>query len=171
MSQSGTARNRVATPTHPLLNQPAPDFELPDAQGERVKLGDLHRTGWLVLYFYPKDMTPGCTTQACTFNSQVPVWSDVRIVGISGDSPASHQKFAQRYQLAFTLLSDTDHHVAEAYGVYKRKSLYGHQFMGIERTTFLIDRAGRVRQVFAKVKVQGHAEAVAAALAALKDRP
>jgi peroxiredoxin Q/BCP len=171
MSQSDTARKAVSVPPHPLLNHPAPAFELPEARGNLVNLADLRRAGWLVLYFYPKDLSPGCTSQACDFNSKVALWPDVRIVGISADSPASHQKFAQRHQLAFTLLSDGDHRVAAAYGVYKEKSLYGRQFMGIERTTFLIDSAGTVRQVFAKVKVRGHAEAVAAALAALKAIP
>lgn len=168
LSQSGTVRKTAAAPSHPLLNQAAPAFELPTAQGELVRLGDLLKAGWLVLYFYPKDMTPGCTTEACDFNQQMPALRGARIVGISGDSAASHQKFAQRYQLGFTLLSDPDHRVAKAYGVYKKKSLYGREFMGIERTTFLIDRAGVVRQVFPKVKVKGHAEAVVAALAALK---
>jgi peroxiredoxin Q/BCP len=154
---------------HPLEGKPAPDFELPDASGHPVKLHDLTSTGNVVLYFYPKDMTPGCTREACDFRDNL---SRVRavgahVVGISADSPQSHQKFAEKHELTFPLLSDSGLGVLKAYGVYKKKSLYGREFMGIERTTFVVDRQGKIRKVFPKVKVDGHAEAVLDTLKAL----
>jgi peroxiredoxin Q/BCP len=122
--------------------------------------------GNLVLYFYPKDMTPGCTTEACDFrdNLRRVQAAGAQVVGVSGDSPQSHQKFAGKYELNFPLLSDVDKGVLEAYGVFKKKSLYGREFMGIERTTFVVDRQGVIRKVFPKVKVNGHADAVLDAL-------
>jgi peroxiredoxin Q/BCP len=123
----------------------------------------------VVLYFYPKDDTSGCTTEACEFRDLFPRFSaaDAVVVGVSPDSAASHVKFKAKYGLPFTLVADTDHRVAEAYGVWAEKSMYGRRYMGVERTTVLVDRAGRVARVFAKVKPAGHAEAVAAALAEL----
>jgi thioredoxin-dependent peroxiredoxin len=153
---------------HPLEGKKAPAFELMDATGQPVKLKDLKANGAVVLYFYPKDMTPGCTTEACSFRDNL---ADVRkagaeIVGVSGDSSASHHKFIAKYGLNFPLLADPDHKVSNAYGVYKMKSLYGRQYMGIERTTIIIDRHGIIRKVFPMVKVNGHTEQ---ALTALKD--
>jgi thioredoxin-dependent peroxiredoxin len=151
---------------HPLEGKPAPDFELPDASGRPVKLRDLTAKGNLVIYFYPKDMTPGCTREACDFRdnlSRVQA-AGAQVVGISADSAQSHEKFAAKYELNFPLLSDTDKRVLKAYGVWKKKSLYGREFMGIERTTFVVDRAGKIRKVFPKVKVDGHAGAVLDAL-------
>jgi thioredoxin-dependent peroxiredoxin len=144
----------------------APDFELPDQTGNPVSLSDLTARGDLVLYFYPRDMTPGCTTEACSFRDH---FQELRargaqVVGVSADSPASHQKFIEKHQLNFPLLSDTANQVSRAYGVYKQKSLYGKQFMGIERTTFVIGPDGKVRKVFPKVKVNHHTAEVLDAL-------
>ena len=149
-----------------LEGKKAPAFALPDSSGATIKLKDLLGRGALVLYFYPRDMTPGCTRQACGFQDRTRdiAGRGARVVGISGDSPDSHQKFAAKYGLKFPLLSDPDHRVAKLFGVYKKKSLYGREFMGIERTTFLIDKSGVIRKVFPKVKVDDHAEAVLQAL-------
>jgi thioredoxin-dependent peroxiredoxin len=149
-----------------LEGKKAPAFSLPDSAGIKVRLADLIGAKTLVLYFYPKDMTPGCTTEACSFrdNSNALRAAGAQVVGVSGDSPESHTKFSSRYELNFPLLSDADHKVGRAYGVYKKKSLYGREFMGIERTTFIVDRAGVIRKVFPKVKVAGHTEQVLAAL-------
>ena len=149
-----------------LEGKKAPSFKLPDESGKPVALKDLLADGNLVLYFYPKDLTPGCTTEACSFRDNLAAIrkTGARVVGVSGDSSSSHQKFIAKYELNFPLLVDVDNEVAKAYGVYKMKSLYGRQYMGIERTTFIIDRAGKVRKVFPKVKVGGHTEEVLAAL-------
>lgn len=152
-----------------LEGRKAPVFELPSGEGVMVKLADLVRKGTVVLYFYPKDMTTGCTAEACSFRDNL---AGVRklgaqIIGVSADAPASHEKFTGKYALNFPLLSDIDNKVGKLYGVYKMKSMYGRQYMGIERTTFVIDRAGVVRKVFPKVKVTGHTEQVVAALKAL----
>ncbi|HYB90792.1 MAG TPA: thioredoxin-dependent thiol peroxidase [Candidatus Binataceae bacterium] len=149
-----------------LEGKKAPDFELPAAGGERVALHDLIGAHNLVLYFYPRDMTPGCTTEACSFRDNL---ADVRglgaeVAGVSADSAASHAKFRDKYALNFPLLSDEGNKVGRLYGVYKMKSQYGRQFMGIERTTFVIDRAGVIRKVFPKVKVAGHTAQVIDAL-------
>jgi thioredoxin-dependent peroxiredoxin len=156
------ASTKAPAAAHPLEGQRAPDFELPDAQGHPVKLSSLIRKGNLVIYFYPKDMTPGCTTEACDFRDNLGrvKAAGAQIVGISTDSAQSHDKFTAKYELNFPLLADTDKTVSNAYGVYKKKSLYGREFMGIERTTFVIDRKGTIRKVFPKVKVAGHADAV-----------
>jgi peroxiredoxin Q/BCP len=153
-----------ATPA--LEGKRAPAFELADSAGATVKLDDLIGKGGLVLYFYPKDMTPGCTREACGFQDLLARIdkSGAQVAGVSGDSPESHRKFASKYKLGFRLLSDPDHRVAKLYGVWKKKSLYGREFMGIERTTFVIDRAGVIRRVFPKVKVDGHPQAVLEAL-------
>lgn len=155
---------------HEMEGRKAPPFELPDADGRGVALKDLLARGNLVLYFYPKDMTPGCTTEACAFRdaaSRVKALG-AQVVGVSADKPESHRKFIDKQGLNFPLLSDTGNRVTKLYGVYKKKSLYGREFMGIERTTFLIDRDGVIRKVFAKVKVDGHADAVVDALKAIR---
>jgi peroxiredoxin Q/BCP len=149
-----------------LEGKKAPNFELPDESGKAVRLKDLIGSKALVLYFYPKDMTPGCTMQACSFrdNESKLRAAGARVVGISGDSSASHTKFIEKQSLNFPLLADPSHKVSTAYGVYKMKSLYGREYMGIERTTFVIDKTGLVRKVFPKVKVNGHSDEVLAAL-------
>lgn len=149
-----------------LLGKKAPEFTLPDQHGNSTSLTKLCERGSVVLYFYPKDMTPGCTNEACSFRDQLDQIraAGAQVVGVSADSAASHRKFAEKYGLTFPLLSDSDNQVAKAYGVYKRKSLYGREFMGIERTTFIIDKDGTVTRVFPKVKVNGHVEEVLAAL-------
>jgi peroxiredoxin Q/BCP len=147
----------------------APEFDLEADDGRRVKLKDLAGRK-VVVYFYPKDDTPGCTAEACDFRDAMPRFksSDAVILGVSADSVESHVKFKARYGLTFRLLSDPDHTVCEAYGVWRRKSLYGRSFLGIERSTFLIDRRGVVARVWRKVRVKGHAEDVAAAVAAVE---
>ena len=152
-----------------LEGKKAPAFQLADANGKNVALKDLLGAGNLVLYFYPKDMTPGCTIEACSFrdhNDRL-IALGAQVVGISGDSSASHTKFTEKHGLNFPLLADPENKVTGLYGVYKMKSLYGRQFMGIERTTFVIDKSGVVRRIFAKVKVNGHTDEVIEALRAL----
>lgn len=152
-----------------LEGKKAPAFELLAADGKPVALKDLIGTANLVLYFYPKDMTPGCTIEACSFRDNIAPIKRLGavVVGISGDSTDSHGRFIAKHDLNFPLLADPGNKVCKMYGVYKMKSLYGRQFMGIERTTFVIDKAGIVRRVFAKVKVNGHTEEVIAALKAI----
>lgn len=144
----------------------APQFEMPDAAGKKVSLRDLVGRKNLVIYFYPKDMTPGCTTEACSFRDNLDGIrrTGAQIIGISGDTSASHQKFIDKHALNFPLLSDVGNEVGKRYGVYKMKSLYGRQYMGYERTTMVIDRSGVIRKVFPKVKVNGHTAEVIAAL-------
>ena len=163
---SKKAPSKAPSAAHPMEGKPAPDFELPDAAGHAVKLRELTAKGNLVIYFYPKDMTPGCTREACDFRDNLSRLraAGAQVVGVSNDQPQLHEKFAAKYELNFPLLSDADKGVVKAYGVFKKKSLYGREFMGIERTTFVIDRKGMVRKVFPKVKVDGHAAAVLDAL-------
>jgi len=140
----------------------APDFTLASDQGGDVTLSEL-RGRKVVLYFYPKDDTPGCTIQACDFRDAAPSFEgvDAVVLGVSGDSVESHGKFREKYGLNFPLLADEEHAVSEAYGVWKEKSMYGKKFMGIERSTFLIDEKGTVAGVWRKVKPKGHAEMLA----------
>lgn len=146
--------------------EPAPDFTLPADDASEVTLSSL-RGRTVVLYFYPRDDTPGCTTEACDFRDALPRFEDLDavVLGVSPDSPASHRRFREKFSLNFPLLADENHAVAEAYGVWKEKKMYGRTYMGIERSTFLIGRDGVVREVWRKVRPKGHAEAVAAALA------
>jgi peroxiredoxin Q/BCP len=147
---------------------PAPDFTLPDQKGESVTLSKLKGQP-VVLYFYPKDDTPGCTKEACAFRDARAAYekAGARVVGVSPDTSQSHEKFAAKYELPFTLVADTDHQVCESYGVWQEKNLYGKKSMGVVRTTFVIDREGVVRKVFPRVKVDGHADAVLDALRTL----
>jgi thioredoxin-dependent peroxiredoxin len=140
----------------------APDFTLPANAGGDVSLSSFRGQKVVVLYFYPKDMTSGCTKEACAFRDLNGEFEDAGavILGVSRDSLASHGKFTAAHNLNFTLLSDPDAAVATAYGVYKERSMYGKKSMGIERTTFVIDRDGVVRKVYPKVKVDQHADAV-----------
>jgi len=142
----------------------APDFTALDQNGKKVKLSSFKGKKNVVLYFYPKDMTPGCTTQACDFRDQQKQFKNTVILGVSIDSQERHQKFIEKYDLPFTLLADTDKKVVEKYGVWQEKKLYGKTFMGIVRTTFLIDKTGTVRKIFPKVKVKTHIEDVLSAL-------
>lgn len=145
--------------------QLAPDFSLPTNGGKNVKLSDFKGTRNVVLYFYPKDDTPGCTKEVCGFRDLHKEFgaAGAEIFGVSFDDLTSHKKFSDKFKLPFPLLTDQDKTVAKRYGVYKKKSLYGRSFMGIERTTFLIDRSQKIRKIFPKVKVEGHAEEVLAA--------
>ncbi|WP_088008160.1 thioredoxin-dependent thiol peroxidase [Indiicoccus explosivorum] len=138
--------------------QKAPGFSLKNESGEQVALSDFTGKKYVILYFYPKDMTPGCTTEACDFRDAAAEFSesDAVILGVSPDAIGDHQKFIAKYGLPFSLLSDEDHEVAEEYGVWVEKNMYGKKFMGIERSTFLIDKEGKVQKVWRKVKVQDH---------------
>jgi thioredoxin-dependent peroxiredoxin len=143
----------------------APNFDLATDDGGRVRLSDL-RGQPVVLYFYPKDDTPGCTTQACEFRDEYTQFRErgAVVLGVSPDDEASHAKFRSKYSLPFSLLADPDHKVAEQYGVWGEREYRGKKYMGINRSTFVIDPAGRVAKVFYGVKPQGHAEKVLAAL-------
>lgn len=143
----------------------APDFNLQDDTGEPFSLSSL-KGQEVVLYFYPKADTPGCTKQACGFrDSAKPIArKNAVVIGVSPDKPAALAKFRAKYDLPFSLIADPDHAAAEAYGVWKEKSMYGKKYMGIERTTFLIGVDGRIREVFAKVKPDGHAAEILEAL-------
>ena len=146
----------------------APDFTLKADDGKEVRLSAL-RGKPVVLYFYPKDDTPGCTKEACAFRDRS---SDLQtagalVLGVSPDDVASHGKFRDKYSLNFPLLADTGHQIADAYGAWREKNMYGKKSMGIQRSTFLIDAAGKVRKVWKKVSVDGHDEDVLKALAAL----
>jgi len=141
--------------------QAAPDFTLQSSGGGTISLKDFRGKN-VVLYFYPKDMTPGCTTEACDFRDYHPEFAklDTVVLGISPDDVKTHDKFTAKHELPFPLLADPDHQVAEAYGVWVLKKMYGREYMGIERTTFLIDREGTVANVWRKVKVKGHVQEV-----------
>ena len=145
----------------------APDFSLPSATGQTITLKGL-RGKQVVLYFYPKDDTPGCTKEACSFRDEITQIEKAHavVLGVSTDGRASHQKFSKKYGLPFALLSDESMVVAKAYGVYKQKSMYGRTYWGIERSTFVIDEKGKLKAVFPKVKVEGHVEAVMSVLGA-----
>lgn len=146
----------------------APDFTLVDQAGNVVTLSKLKGSP-VVLYFYPKDDTPGCTKEACDFRDGFAEYKKAGavILGVSPDTSASHAKFAKKFDLPFTLLADDAKKVSEVYGVWKEKSMYGRTYMGVERTTVLIDAAGAIAQIWRKVRVRGHAEAVLAAVRAL----
>lgn len=145
----------------------APDIELKTDEDQPFSLHSL-RGKSVVLYFYPKADTPGCTTEACEFRDAMPDFSGVNavVLGISPDGPKAQAKFRKKYSLPFSLLCDTEHAVAEAYGVWAEKSMYGKKYMGIERTTFVIGPDGNIRKVFNKVKPAGHAAQVMEALRA-----
>ena len=151
------------------MGEPAPPFTLNDKDGNAVSLSDF-RGKWVALYFYPRDNTSGCTTEARDFSALLTDFEDkdAVVIGISGDSEASHAKFAAKHDLTVTLLSDPDHHALEAYGVWQKKKMAGREFMGIVRTTFLIDPDGVIREVWEKVNVKAHAETVHQALCNLR---
>jgi peroxiredoxin Q/BCP len=139
----------------------APNFAAKDANGEAVRLKDL-RGQRVVLYFYPRDDTPGCTKEACSFRDSFADFKKrgIKVLGVSVDSEASHKKFTAKYKLPFTLLADPDHSIADAYGVYGEKKFMGRTYMGVKRMTFLIDEKGKVKKVFEKVKPEAHAQEV-----------
>ena len=158
MSKSETSELKVG--------QKAPDFTVLNDDGEKVKLSSL-KGKKVVLYFYPKDDTPGCTKEACAFRDGV---DEIKkqgavVIGVSTDSVESHQKFKRKFDLNFPLLADTDKKMVEAYGTWKEKSMYGKKYMGIERTTFVIDENGKISHIFPKVKVDEHYDEVLKALA------
>ena len=150
------------------VGKSAPDFTLPTDGGGKVSLKSLRGQN-VVIYFYPKDDTTGCTAEACGFRDQLPKFGKINaaVIGISRDSVASHDKFKKKYELPFTLASDDKGKVTEQYGVWVEKSMYGRKYMGIERATFLIDAKGVVRQEWRKVKVPGHVDEVLKAVKAL----
>ena len=153
----------------PQVGDHAPEFTLATDQGTTVSLHDYLGKKNVVLYFYPKDDTPGCTKEACTFQEHLDHFTatDTIIVGVSPDDTASHGKFRQKYSLSFPLGADVDSSVATRYGVWGEKSMYGRTYMGVSRATFLINKHGKIAAVWPKVKVDGHSEEVQAAIAAL----
>jgi peroxiredoxin Q/BCP len=147
----------------------APAVNLEDQDGKKVSLNDFEGKN-IVLYFYPKDNTSGCTTEACNFRDDFPDFKKLKavILGVSPDSVQSHKKFADKFDLPFQLLSDEKKQVLEKYGVWKEKSMYGRKYMGVERSTFVIDKTGNVKKIFRKVKVADHNKEVTEALKELK---
>ncbi|MEY2195089.1 thioredoxin-dependent thiol peroxidase [Neobacillus sp. BF23-41] len=141
------------------IGMKVPNFELEANNGETVNLSKFWGTN-VVIYFYPKDMTPGCTTEACDFRDQIQQFTEVNavILGVSPDPVDRHQKFVEKYGLPFLLLADTEHLLAEAFGVWKLKKNFGKEYMGIERSTFIIDKEGKLVKEWRKVKVKGHVE-------------
>ena len=150
-------QTKESEPIMPAAGDVAPDFALADQNGATVRLSDFHGKH-VVLYFYPKDDTPGCTKEACGFRDDYSAFTkrDVVILGVSPDDPKSHKKFVDKYELPFTLLADTEKSVCQAYDVWKEKNMYGRKSMGVERTTFVIGPDGKIAKVFPKVKVDGH---------------
>lgn len=153
----------------PQVGDKAPDFSLPSNRDKSLKLSSFKGKQNVVLYFYPRDNTPGCTTEACEFRDHLAAFDrkDTVILGVSTDSVDSHHKFADKFSLPFPLLADEDHKVCDAYGVWVEKNMYGKKSMGVQRATFLIDKNGKIAAVWPKVKVQGHVEQVAAKLGEL----
>ncbi len=143
----------------------APEFELPADDGSTISLSGL-KGKKVILYFYPKDDTSGCTTEACEFRDALPRFEEdgAVVLGVSPDSVDSHTKFKEKYDLNFPLLADEDHEVAEAYGVWKEKSMFGNKYWGVERSTFLIDEEGKIKSAWRRVRPKGHAGKVADAL-------
>ena len=146
----------------PVIGRPAPDFSLPSTTGENISLKQFKGRKTVVLYFYPKDETPGCTREACDFRDHTAEFEAAKVVvlGVSTDGLESHQHFKEKQKLPFPLLADEDAAVSKLFGVYKQKNLYGKKHLGIERTTFVIDKTGRVAQIWPKVKVDGHIQDV-----------
>ena len=153
----------------PAVGTKAPAFDLPAFPEGRCKLSQFRGQQNVVLYFYPRDDTPGCTTEACGFRDHIGEFQSAEtvVLGVSTDSVSTHQKFAGKFSLSFPLLADESHEVAEKYGVWVEKNMYGKKSMGIQRATFLIDKSGKIAAVWPKVKVEGHVAEVAAKLAEL----
>jgi peroxiredoxin Q/BCP len=156
---------RMAKDVDPFVGKLAPSFCIPDAEGKEICL-ESFRGKWVVLYFYPRDNTPGCTLEAIQFSKALEEFAGLgaQVIGVSTDSPESHVKFTEKHDLTVLLLSDTDHHVIAAYGAWKPKTFFGKEILGTERDTFLIDPDGTIVEVWRKVSVKGHAEAVKEAL-------
>ena len=154
----------------PAVGATAPAFDLPAFPEGRYKLSQFKGKQNVVLYFYPRDDTPGCTTEACGFRDHIGRFQSAEtvVLGVSTDTVQSHQKFAAKFSLPFPLLADESHELAEKFGVWVEKNMYGKKSMGIQRATFLIDKTGKIAAVWPKVKVDGHVEEVAAKLAGLK---
>jgi peroxiredoxin Q/BCP len=155
--------------SRPQVGSPAPDFTVATHTGETISLSDFRGEQNVALFFYPKADTPGCTIEACSFRDNLAEFSaaSTAVLGISADPVKKQAKFAQKFDFNYPLLADDDHSIAEAYGVWKEKSFMGRKFMGIERTTFVIDKDGIVRKIFSKVSIPGHTDAVLAAVANL----
>lgn len=145
------------------IDKQAPDFTLQNQDGKNITLSD-YKGKNVILYFYPKDMTPGCTTQACDFRDQYEVFEDYNtvVLGVSPDPIEKHTKFIEKHLLPFPLLADVDHEVAEQYGVWKLKKNFGREYYGIERSTFIIDKTGVIRDIERKVRVKGHIDSTLA---------
>ena len=140
----------------------APEFTLPSSAGKEISLKDYKGKNRVVLYFYPKDDTPGCTVEACAFRDNLKKIqnTDAVVLGVSPDDAKSHDKFIEKFKLPFTLLSDTEKKVCNAYGVWVKKSMYGKEYMGVARSTFIIGKDGKIEKIYEKVKPEGHAEEV-----------
>ena len=140
----------------------APEFTLPSSEGKEISLKDYKGKSRIVLYFYPKDDTPGCTVEACEFRDKIKTLEkkDAVVLGVSPDDLKSHEKFIDKFNLPFILLSDADKEVCKAYGVWIKKSMYGKEYMGVARTTFIIEKDGKVGKIYEKVKPEGHAKEV-----------
>lgn len=153
------------------IGDPAPDFTLSDQNGTQHTLSN-YRGNWVLLYFYPKDNTPGCTKEACAFRDAFPEFEklDMPIFGISTDSVNSHAKFAAKYELSFTLLADENKEVVQLYGVWGKKKLYGKEYEGTHRMSFLIDPQGKIAKIYEKVKPETHAEEVLRDVRALSEK-
>jgi peroxiredoxin Q/BCP len=147
---------------YPSVGAKAPSFSCPGSNGKTVKLSDFKGKKAVVLYFYPRDNTPGCTKEACEFSDRHAKLkkAGAEVLGVSPDSLESHGKFTDKYDLLITLLSDRDHKLCQAYGVWQKKKMAGREYMGVVRTTFVIDKQGKIAHVFEKVKAAGHAEEV-----------
>jgi peroxiredoxin Q/BCP len=156
-----TSQSRI-----PQVGEPAPDFSLPSTLDRDISLEDFRGKQAVVLYFYPRDDTPGCTAEACAFRDLRATFNEhgAEILGVSTDNVRSHKKFQQKFGLTFPLLADTEHAVADEYGVWQQRKFMGREYMGIARTTFVIDQNGTIKAVFPNVKVEGHADAVLKAL-------
>ena len=148
----------MATALLPVIGKTAPDFTLPSTEGQPISLRQFKGKKTVILYFYPKDDTPGCTREACDFRDHSAEFesSQVVVLGVSTDPLESHAKFREKHHLPFTLLADEDAAISKLYGVYKTKNLYGKKHLGIERTKFIIDKTGRIAQIYPTVKVEGH---------------
>ena len=141
-----------------------PDFSLPDQDGNTLSLSDLLGQK-AVIYFYPKDDTPGCTVEACEFRDSAPKIAGAKVIGISPDDAKSHRKFVDKFGLNFTLLADEGHALADKLGIWVEKSMYGKKYMGVDRTTYVLDETGKIAKIYRKVKPEGHAAEVLSALA------